>query len=358
MSRTGLAAVGLGAAGLLVLGAMALGLGPTGFLFGLGLAILPLPVYLALVLWLDRYEKEPRGALALAFLWGATGAVLFAIVLNAVDGVLVGALAGPGAVSFGTTVLSAPVVEETAKASALVLLYLWKRDEFDNVTDGVVYAGMVGLGFAATENVGYYGHALVESPAAPAAAFVMRGVLAPFSHPLFTSMVGIGLGLRREGAGGALGRAAPALGLAVAILLHGIWNFSAALGATFFVVYFLLMVPIFVGVLALVAASLRRERGVLREYLAPFVDRGLLSAGELEAAVTSAGRWRGGRAAWRAGGFRGWRRYRRGLQALGELAFHRWRESRGLVSGEEAERRTAALADEVRRLRRPPVVAG
>jgi RsiW-degrading membrane proteinase PrsW (M82 family) len=39
----------------------------------------------------------------------------------------------------------------------LVVLFLWKKDEFDGIIDGIVYAGMVGLGFAMTENILYYG---------------------------------------------------------------------------------------------------------------------------------------------------------------------------------------------------------
>src|SRR6185369_17813007 len=59
-------------------------------------------------------------------------------------------------------VISAPIVEESSKAFILLVLFLWKRDEFDGIVDGVVYAGMVGLGFAMTENVLYYGRALQE----------------------------------------------------------------------------------------------------------------------------------------------------------------------------------------------------
>jgi hypothetical protein len=53
-------------------------------LVGLVLAALPLPVYLALALWLDRYEKEPVWMLVGAFFWGATVAIFLAIVLEMV----------------------------------------------------------------------------------------------------------------------------------------------------------------------------------------------------------------------------------------------------------------------------------
>lgn len=47
----------------------------TGFAaFGLALvlAVLPVPIYLGLVLFIDRYEPEPLRMVVLTFLWGAT----------------------------------------------------------------------------------------------------------------------------------------------------------------------------------------------------------------------------------------------------------------------------------------------
>ena len=49
----------------------------------------------------------------------------------------------------------APVVEETLKGSPDHLLWR-RRQELDGPTDGIIYAAMVGLGFAMIENVGYY----------------------------------------------------------------------------------------------------------------------------------------------------------------------------------------------------------
>ena len=36
-----------------------------------------------------------------------------------------------------------------------MLLLWWRRAELDGVLDGIVYAGMVGIGFAFTENILY-----------------------------------------------------------------------------------------------------------------------------------------------------------------------------------------------------------
>src|SRR5207342_2496542 len=117
------------------------------------------------------------------------------------------------------------------------------------VLDGMVYAAMVGLGFAMTENVLYYSHAAVHGGVPLAATFFMRGVLAPFTHPVFTCMTGIGLAIAATTPRHWLRVAAPAAGLLAAILLHSLWNTSATVedGAAFVGVYFLLMVPLFFG---------------------------------------------------------------------------------------------------------------
>jgi protease PrsW len=94
--------------------------------------------------------------------------------------------------------VTAPVVEELAKCFALLVLFRELKDEFDGVVDGVVYAAMVGLGFAMIENVQYYGAAISEGVESSVVTFVLRGVVSPFAHPLFTAMFGIGLGYVRE----------------------------------------------------------------------------------------------------------------------------------------------------------------
>src|SRR5918999_207932 len=99
-----------------------------------------------------------------------------------------------------------------------------------SVIDGIVYAAMVGLGFAMTENIQYYGRAVQEGGGETLQfVFILRGFLAPFSHPLFTAMTGIGLGLARQSSNAAVKFLTPIVGLGAAISLHAIWNGSAVL---------------------------------------------------------------------------------------------------------------------------------
>ena len=52
---------------------------------------------------------------------------------------------------------------------------------------------MVGLGFAMMENITYYMRAFEEGGTEQlGAVFILRGLIMPLSHPLFTSMTGLG----------------------------------------------------------------------------------------------------------------------------------------------------------------------
>jgi RsiW-degrading membrane proteinase PrsW (M82 family) len=337
--------------GLLTLLLIALETGMDGFVFGLVLATLPVPVYVAAALWLDRFEAEPRRLLANAFFWGAAGAVFFSMIVNSVFELSLAGSLGDEAAGLAGSVISAPVVEEATKALVLFVFFFRHRDEFDNVTDGIVYAAMVGLGFAMTENVLYYGNALAEGTESSIGTFVVRGVMSPFAHPVFTAMTGIGLGIARETTRRPLRVLAPLAGFSAAMLLHSLWNLAAGLDV-FLPVYFLVMVPVFVGVILLVRHSLRREGRILRAHLAAFVETGLLPAAELDHMCTVRGRMRASAATLRRGGVRAWRRHGELHQAVSELAFHRWRTERGISRGAEMDaRREGELVSRIGALR-------
>lgn len=313
---------------------------------GAVIATLPVPLYLALALWIDRYEKEPIGMLAVTFLWGGTVAIFFSGIINSVGGAVVGAFLGGGIGQFYTSVISAPIVEETTKALALLILFFWKKDEFDGVVDGIVYAAMVGLGFAMVENFIYYGRALAGGGIVEGAlVFGIRGVFSPFSHPVFTAMTGIGLGLARQSHNTFVKLAAPLAGLTAAIVLHAIWNGSSyVLGGGLGLLFLLFIYSPFliIAVLAVSFFALSREGRVIRQYLTPELQRGLISQQEYDALGSVTGRLGSSFRALRRG-FGSWRAYSRFSQTATELAFHRDRVARGITSVDTASREAAYL---------------
>ncbi len=322
----------LGLIVLLIIGAET---GPVELIVGLICASLPVPIYVMLLLWIDRYEAEPLWILATAFFWGALVAVFIALILNTFNELVIAAATKSMHIgeNFGA-VISAPLVEESAKAFILLALFFFKKDEFDGIIDGIIYAGMVGLGFAMTENVLYYGRAVQGGLGALTVVFVMRGMAAPFFHPLATSMTGIGLGWSRQSDNGFVKITMPVFGFMLAVLIHGTWNGFATYGgaAAFFAAYFLIMGPAFITTLMVIVFSLRREGRIVRQYLYPDYRRGFFDPQEYERLCSVRGRmglcWN----AFTDGGFSEWRKRKRFNQLASELAFHRSRVNRRIAS--------------------------
>jgi len=345
--------------GLLVLLVIGIETGPIGLILGMLAATIPVPLYVVLVLWIDRYEGEPLWMLLTAFFWGALGASFFAFLLNTSSGMIVAAIAADAQAGEAfAAVISAPIVEEIGKAFILIVFFFWKKDEFDGVVDGIVYASLAGLGFAMTENVLYYGNAAAASGGMLTATVIVRGFFAPFSHPLFTSLTGIGLGLARQSTNMAIKILMPVVGLLMAIFMHSIWNASAVFGGgpVFILIYIVVMVPAFLIMLIVIVLALRREGQVVRQFLVTDIERGLFTREEYEQLGSITGRMGSSFNALSQTGMKGWRTRRRFNQLASELAFHRSRVSRGIRSrNQDPEAQEAAylhaLQDLVNQLR-------
>ncbi len=333
--------------GLVVLLLIGVETGIVGLLIGIVLAVLPVPVTTLLVLWLDRYEAEPTWLLVTTFLWGALVSFVVAIFFNTLGGVIVYFAAGERAAEFATGSIFAPVVEETAKGLALFIIYFWKRHEFDGVLDGIIYATMVALGFAMTENMMYYGRAVLDGT--HVGTFVVRGGFMAYTHPLFTSMTGIGLGLASQSNKALTRFVVPLFGFGLAILLHSVWNstlfFAGSLDDPVLVFLALLTMYTFMGLILLAVFfamifALIREGRIVREHLYCDMQSGFLTFDEYRRLCTIPGRMGASLGALTGGGLAVWRARMQFHRAASDLAFHRSRIARGLVErdAEAAER--------------------
>jgi RsiW-degrading membrane proteinase PrsW (M82 family) len=174
----------------------------------------------------DSGRPEPPGALRRMAVAGALAVVPVAVVEVIVTRIYPSETTVAGALFSGYFV--AGVVEESAKALCLRLV-VWRRPEFDERLDAMVYAAWAGLGFALVENVGYLTAASNDQYAG---IFVMRALLSVPLHASAAAITGYYAARRRfDGTGPGI----PG-GLALAVLLHGTFDFSAfragALGAS------------------------------------------------------------------------------------------------------------------------------
>ncbi len=261
-------------------------LGPAASVIGLVLALIPLTIVFLGVRMIDRWDPEPKRLVFFAIAWGAIAAVGLTLLVD----VGLTLLVGPRDEAF-TAVFQAPIVEEFWKGLGVFLIFLVARRAFDGPVDGVVYGALVGAGFAFTENIQYFAISLIEGGGEQlTVTFVVRALLSPFAHAMFTALTGFAIGLaarRHAPAGAAL--AAGLLGLLGAILLHGLWNGSATF-ADFFALYFTLQVPLFVGFILGIVALRREEARLTRARLSEYAAAGWFTPEEVTMLATPAGR--------------------------------------------------------------------
>lgn len=257
---------------------------PGAIVIGAVLAALPVGPLVACYLWLDRYEPEPLRLLVLAFAWGAFVATGAALVLQVLDQWFIGTSADWSAA------IVAPITEEATKGIFIVLLLWLRRHVLDGILDGLVYAGLVGIGFAFTENILYLSSAYIGGDGfgpggieSATGLFVVRGIFSPFAHPLFTSCIGIGVGIAVVTRKPVLRLLAPVVGYVLAVGLHAAWNGTAFFyeGSYFLLTYLFAMVPAFLMLVALAVWARRREGVLLTEALNEAASRGLLHPAEV-----------------------------------------------------------------------------
>ena len=323
---------------LIVLGIDALNGAP--FFIGFILAILPVPLLVALVLMLDRLEPEPWRAQVFTFMWGAGVAVLGALLLNTAGYELLTKPVFGERGELVTASIGAPLVEESLKGAVLFGFLWFRRHELDGLTDGIIYAGMVALGFAMMENIGYYMRAINQHNLE--AVFIMRGVISPFGHPLFTSMTGLGVAyaaLHR----GAARIAAPVAGLCGAMLLHGAWNFSTAFGLRGLTVAYGIDFCILIGLIVIVTRERRQTIRLIRLHLPNYAATGLVTPQDVQMLGNIALRRRARQWARMAGGNHAARAMGDYQLAATELALVHQRSERGMVSAAYFAGRQQAL---------------
>ncbi|ALO66843.1 hypothetical protein AS189_10445 [Arthrobacter alpinus] len=280
---------------LVTLAFFAVSIGANVFLICGAMALIPLAICIATLMWIDRWEPEPKTALILGFCWGAGMAVITTLVIGSwVQPLLMTTNPTADADMVGA-VIQAPLVEELCKGAGVLLLFFLRRRTFDGPIDGVVYAGMIAAGFAFTENILYFGQALSESDGAVGGLvgiFIMRGLMSPFAHVMFTATLGVCVGYAARNGGTLMVLGAWVVGLVPAMLLHGLWNGTAFLGGNFFVAYVVLQVPLFILSIVGIILLRRSEAKLTRKRLSDYVPSGWFTQQEVPMLATGSGRRR------------------------------------------------------------------
>lgn len=201
------------------------------FVIGGVAAVFTPVVFLILGYFFDYYEREPFRFIIAMFMWGVMSTFI-AFTINTTLSLFLGVAVDPTLSALLIAVLIAPIVEETAKGTGLLIIS--GHHEYDGVLDGIIYGFAIGMGFAAVENWLYF--ASNASPIAvgglPEWAYniLYRSILCSLAHGCFTATTGAVIGLFKQRKNlrdyaftGFI------FGLPLAIFLHGLFNFSAIL---------------------------------------------------------------------------------------------------------------------------------
>ena len=251
--------------------------GPASTFVGLLLALLPIPLLVALVLYLDQLEPEPRALLAAIFGAGAGIAAITALLGRALHtGVLTTPELDPQASVTAKVSVSAALggalVAQTLIGLVLLALLASRRTEIDGVEDGVVYGSMVGLGFALVANVYAYAVAWNAGAGAIAEEFARRGIFGPVFTALFASFIGLGVSYAAARPTVSGRYLAVFAGWVAAVALDALWNHSEGEGGVRLQVTYLILVVALLAVVIRVVADRRRVIRMITGFLPDFQD--------------------------------------------------------------------------------------
>lgn len=158
-------------------------------------AFLPPIIYAIWIRNTERHHREKWKPIILSFLWGATIAVIAAIILEVILDISLSA-SFPHYSIFGLSIaiFIAPFAEELTKPLALRTKAVKK--ELDELEDGLIYGAIAGLGFSATENL-LYGYSFYLQ-GVTFVTFIMLMALRSFGacllHASATALTGYGYG--------------------------------------------------------------------------------------------------------------------------------------------------------------------
>lgn len=218
------------------------------------------------------YDREPVWLVLKNYLWGAVGAVILSVIFSGLfSSFFSGFISNPELQNRLDAIVIAPFIEEVTKGLFLLITISHKR--FDNVTDGIVYGGAIGLGFGTTENFLYF---IAYSTSFQQWIFVVliRTFFSAVMHCLATATLGAFLGfakMKRNRHRYLLS----AGGLAAAVFIHLVWNFSVSSNST---AIFGLLFIIFSAVVfsAVFAFSLSSEKKIIFAQLFDEAKAGLI----------------------------------------------------------------------------------
>jgi protease PrsW len=211
------------------------------------LAAVPSVILVLYFLKRDKLKREPRGLVVKTFLFGFLAVLPAAVIEMIIEPYFQGL---PGNwYHFAHAFAVAALVEETLKLY-VVWRFVFRKPDFDEMTDGIIYLICASMGFAFFENI-FYGFG-------EPGVILLRAFTAVPLHAVSSGIMGYYLALSKFGNRQTMGR-----GLLIAIIIHGLYDFFLFTGTWLAVLVIPLLIVCIIWLLRLFkkAQELDRDAG-------------------------------------------------------------------------------------------------
>ena len=217
------------------------------------LALAPGAAIMVYIYLRDKHEREPLGLLIISFLYGGLSTILTMFISWPIN-VLILTKEDDVAHQFFNAFFKVALVEEFSKFF-FVRFILFYNKNFNEPFDGIVYAIMVGMGFATLENVLYvYQYGLATG--------ILRMFTAVPAHATFAILMGFFLGKAKFTHRKVLYFSV--LSLIAAAIFHGSYDY-------FLFISFIPGIWFGAGVSLIIGFMLSRKAIRLHQQISPFI---------------------------------------------------------------------------------------
>ncbi len=180
-------------------------------------AVAPVFIIIIYIYLKDKYEKEPKRLLLKTFLLGAIVSIIITTILYLIFDFIypINIIGSTSVLQLFIKAFFVVALTEEFSKYIIVRYYAQPKNAFNEPFDGIVYAVMVSLGFAFTENIMYVLEGGYE-------VALLRAFTAVPAHATFGILMGYFMGKAKFN-----GKriADNLIGLTLAILFHGAYDF-------------------------------------------------------------------------------------------------------------------------------------
>ena len=221
----------------------------------LALAVAPGIAICIFIYFKDRYNKEPVVLLIMSFILGMLS-IIPAIIIQLAFGTSADKLGGASMASVALFAYGVVALSEEGSKFLVLRFYAYPKKAFDDPFDGIMYAVMVGMGFATLENIGYVlQHGIGTG--------ITRMFLSVPAHATFAVLMGYHAGLAKFH---------PAkrsyyflLAIVWPVIFHGTFDFFLFLGNT--LLHFAGAIISFIIAVLLSRRAIRKKQALSKDYM-------------------------------------------------------------------------------------------